>query len=670
VRQWALCSRTVFERNPEMDREKRWGIVVVVSALMIVAISGLVCVGLPVISVVVTCPLLQPGSAQSSAGQQQRSSLQWGLFQEGAPANLTKVDQLSSTLGKKPQILHWYVNWGEVPSSAELQAARGAGATPMITWEAWGRTTAGIAAGQNDADIDGFANAVKGGDPVSVRIFHEFNDAYQGGGGGGGAGYPWSAAGSDGSALNAAWKHTVDRMKADGATNVRWVWNPDDDIASHPIPPNAYPGDEYVDYAGFDWYDDAGPFQADYDAISKISSKPQIIGEIGARDASSISTLQREIQGGKVPKLQALVWFDNAEWRLEANSPVQGAVKSLLQAAPQGQGGGQQVLGMGASGEQNHNAAAIVAEVKREGLPDRAAVIAVATALQESGLRDLPNGDRDSVGLFQQRPSQGWGTPQQIQDPAYATKQFLQRLPGDWQSSPVGTVAQSIQRSSNAAGDLFGRWEGEATQLVQQLWGGTQAGQQPQGRPQPTPFCPAFQPRGQGQPEASPIPRSGLPFPIPGTVPAPGWKQPIPVPAWPLGLPGTRVNPPAITPQCVAGALWAWAAAHLADPAFSHPPPMNVASAYQMTAEAQRAGFKMDSAPQTGDMVVFRNGGFYGANGHVGLVIATAGDHYLVAEQNFTNTVEDLGPHWGSWDIRSIGWPDAQASGFIAAPPA
>jgi hypothetical protein len=344
------------------------------------------------------------------------------------------------------------------------------------------------------------------------------------------------------------------------------------------------------------------------------------------------------------------------------------------QAAPSGQGGSGQVLGMGASSEQTQNAAAIIAEVKKEGMPQEAAIIAIAAAQAESGLRNLSYGDRDSIGLFQQRPSQGWGTPQRIMDPAYATSQFLAHLKalGNWASMSVMSAAQAVQRSANPA--AYASAVGTATQLVQQLWGGTQAGQQSQPRTQGQQpgFACQFQsrPQPQGQPQTKPIPNSGLPFPIPAIVPPPGWKQPIPVPAWPAGLPGTRVNPPAITPQCVAGALWAWATAHLTDPAFAHPPPMSVQSAYQMTAEAQRAGFKMDSTPHVGDMVVFRNGSFYGPNGHVALVIATSGNSYLVAEQNFVNAVGDLGPHWGSWDIRSIGWPDTQASGFIAGPPA
>ncbi|MBW8766298.1 MAG: hypothetical protein JF630_08775, partial [Geodermatophilales bacterium] len=78
--------------------------------------------------------------------------------------------------------------------------------------------------------------------------------------------------------------------------------------------------------------------------------------------------------------------------------------------------------------EQAQNAITIAAVAHDRGLPERAVVIALATAQQESRLRNLPYGDRDSLGLFQQRPSQGWGTEAQVQDPVYAAGRFFDHL--------------------------------------------------------------------------------------------------------------------------------------------------------------------------------------------------------------------------------------------------
>lgn len=99
--------------------------------------------------------------------------------------------------------------------------------------------------------------------------------------------------------------------------------------------------------------------------------------------------------------------------------------------------------------EQSASAAIIVAEAQRRGLPARAATIALATAMQESSLRNIDHGDRDSVGLFQQRPSQGWGTVDQIMDPWYASGKFYEHLVkvDGWQSGDINDIAQAVQRS-------------------------------------------------------------------------------------------------------------------------------------------------------------------------------------------------------------------------------
>jgi hypothetical protein len=116
--------------------------------------------------------------------------------------------------------------------------------------------------------------------------------------------------------------------------------------------------------------------------------------------------------------------------------------------------------------QQVANATVIVAVGQRMQVTARGQVIAVATAMQESSLTNLPGGDRDSVGLFQQRPSQGWGTPAQLQDPQYAATTFYTKLlavPG-WQAMTLTRAAQAVQIS--AYPDAYAKWETEAVQLV------------------------------------------------------------------------------------------------------------------------------------------------------------------------------------------------------------
>lgn len=100
--------------------------------------------------------------------------------------------------------------------------------------------------------------------------------------------------------------------------------------------------------------------------------------------------------------------------------------------------------------DQTDNAALITAIATRRQLPARAATIALATAFQESKLRNIEYGDRDSLGLFQQRPSQGWGTEEQVLDPVYATHAFydvLVTIEG-YETLTVTDAAQRVQRSA------------------------------------------------------------------------------------------------------------------------------------------------------------------------------------------------------------------------------
>ncbi|RBY95968.1 hypothetical protein DQ237_12630 [Blastococcus sp. TF02-8] len=123
--------------------------------------------------------------------------------------------------------------------------------------------------------------------------------------------------------------------------------------------------------------------------------------------------------------------------------------------------------------EQARNAATIAEVARDRGLPDRAVVIALATAQQESRLRNLDHGDRDSLGLFQQRPSQGWGSDQQVQDPVHAAGQFYDRLvtiPG-WEAGRLTEMAQAVQRSGFP--ELYQQWEPMAQQLTAALATGT-----------------------------------------------------------------------------------------------------------------------------------------------------------------------------------------------------
>jgi LysM repeat protein len=130
--------------------------------------------------------------------------------------------------------------------------------------------------------------------------------------------------------------------------------------------------------------------------------------------------------------------------------------------------------------EMRANASLIVRIGRQEGVPAQGIVVALAAAAQESGLRNVRYGDRDSLGLFQQRPSTGWGTPDQVLDPTRATLAFyggannpntgrtrgLLDIP-NWSAMSVTQAAQAVQLS--AFPDAYAKWETSARAWLAQL---------------------------------------------------------------------------------------------------------------------------------------------------------------------------------------------------------
>ncbi|MGW0941688.1 heavy metal transporter [Streptomyces sp. NPDC002623] len=136
--------------------------------------------------------------------------------------------------------------------------------------------------------------------------------------------------------------------------------------------------------------------------------------------------------------------------------------------------------------EQAVNAATIAAVGTDRAMPERAVAIALATAIQESGLRNLTHGDRDSLGLFQQRPSQGWGTVKQVTDPAYSANIFYEHLAkvDDYTELPLTVAAQRVQRSGYP--EAYAKHEPDATVLAAALTGASAASLTCDGRSGPT----------------------------------------------------------------------------------------------------------------------------------------------------------------------------------------
>ncbi len=118
------------------------------------------------------------------------------------------------------------------------------------------------------------------------------------------------------------------------------------------------------------------------------------------------------------------------------------------------------------TGEQRDTVAKIISIGKKRDLPPRAWQVAIQAGMTESGLRSLDYGDRDSLGIFQMRPSMGWGSPEQVTDPEYAINKFYDVLSAvpNWQDQRPGESAQDVERS--AFPDRYHKWEAMAAHLI------------------------------------------------------------------------------------------------------------------------------------------------------------------------------------------------------------
>ena len=189
-----------------------------------------------------------------------------GAYIPGAPQDTTPLSQFETMTGHRMSIVSWYQPWGynngtyaSALDTNALATVAARGATPMITWEAWGTVNgldpshlANIPTGAFDSYIDSWATGLKAfGKPVYLRLFHEMN--YQG--------YPWAYGvnGNTAADLVTAWRYVHDRFVRAGATNVQWVWSPNPDNGLVPFA-SIYPGDAYVNWFGVDVYNGGTQF--------------------------------------------------------------------------------------------------------------------------------------------------------------------------------------------------------------------------------------------------------------------------------------------------------------------------------------------------------------------------------------------------------------------------
>jgi hypothetical protein len=275
-----------------------------------------------------------------------------GVFREGAPRNMYLVKQFESQAGKKPAMIMWYQDWAQDFPRTDAQSVIDAGAVPHIVWEPWywgdkeKIKLKDIVNGKWDNYIRSWAKAIKEwGQPIFLRPAHEFNIE----------GYPWGVVNNDKDPglYVKAFRHIVDIFHNEKAANVKWVWAP----MNYSFPTElwndwekAYPGNDYVDWVGFDGYN-WGTTQSwsDWQVFKYLfrdqtrkarqlwPKKPIMIAEFSAAEKGG----DKAAWIGEIPEylktsmrdIDAIVWFDQnkeTDWRINSSARSLAAFKTIM----------------------------------------------------------------------------------------------------------------------------------------------------------------------------------------------------------------------------------------------------------------------------------------------------------------------------------------------------
>lgn len=254
-----------------------------------------------------------------------------GVETNGAPDSLAPVRAFAASTGKKPNLIGQYVSWDSSFDAHAATAAWSYGALYYMAWEPYDTTAAAIAAGQSDAYITRFAQAVRTLNvPIAISFGHEMNGNW----------YPWGVTQTSAADFVAAWRHIHKLFTAAGASNVIWVWNPNVITALPQVQLQPYyPGDAYVDWVGITGYfSSTGPhsftglYKPTISEIRRFTTKPFIIAETavqtGPADTVALHSLVRSVAHRS--SVLGFMWFDydkaGVDWRVESRPVIQVAI--------------------------------------------------------------------------------------------------------------------------------------------------------------------------------------------------------------------------------------------------------------------------------------------------------------------------------------------------------
>jgi hypothetical protein len=248
------------------------------------------------------------------------------------------VEQFARTVGRQPNIVMSYSSWEEPFSISFAQTALQHGATLLIDMDPTSASCASIAAGQQDAFLESYAQSVKAfGHPVIISFGHEMNGTW----------YPWGWTHTQPAVFVQAWRRIVDVFRETGADNVTWLWTVNS-VASYEGPIADYwPGASYVTWVAIDAYyyaadnDFGGVFGPTIAALRQLTNKPILVSETAiGQVAGQASKIPGLFAGVRRDRLLGFVWYDQAQdygiyhqnWRLEGHPQAIAAFRAAAAA--------------------------------------------------------------------------------------------------------------------------------------------------------------------------------------------------------------------------------------------------------------------------------------------------------------------------------------------------
>lgn len=295
----------------------------------------------------------EPAAARQTTGTGTTTAAKsFGVAMPGVPDDLTGLQALSGSLGRRPDTVMWYVAWSydsDFPAAGASRVA-GTGATPEITWEPWdpaaGATQpsyslASIASGAHDGYVSRWARQIRSyGKPVVLRFGHEMNGSW----------YPWAeqANGNRPGDYVAAWRHVVTVFRQAKASNVTWMWSPNVPYTGSTSLAGLYPGDSYVGRVALDGYNWATlqpgstwqsfwqVFEAGVTQVRALTTRPLYVGEVGCPEdggdkAGWVDDMFAVLAAH--PEIRGFTWFDfdkEADWRIDSSATSLDAFRAGL----------------------------------------------------------------------------------------------------------------------------------------------------------------------------------------------------------------------------------------------------------------------------------------------------------------------------------------------------